>query len=352
VQLLSNQRRFVVPLIAVAAAAAATLVAGCGGSGDSGSSAGAAGSKTKTANIAVFGFAAANAFTQVALNAAKDEAGKSGSKVTFFDGKFDPETQYRQVQDAVASGQYNSFLIMPNDGAGLMPVVKQAIAKNIKVAAQHFAIGPDPTTLKPQVPGLTTTVGVDIVTGTRAIANKVVDLCKDKDPCGVVVLYGDRGTLFDQIIAKETKKVLKAHPNVRIVTEVDASYLRDKAASVMRDVLASENKNDIDVVVSPSSDQAVAGAQQVLDQAGLKDVQLIGNGGSQTAIKQVRAGRWAAEYVHLPASEAREIVKLLVAAVNGKKVPDAVSMDGKGPGGEITTTEDLKSSDFTGEWDG
>jgi ribose transport system substrate-binding protein len=349
-QFIGKWKRATLPL--VTAVVIATAIAGCGDSDDTDAGGSTSGGEAEQANLAVFGFAAANAFTQSALEAAEEEAAKHGAEVRFFDGKFDPDTQYRQVQDAVASGQYDGFLIMPNDGAGLMPVVREALDKDIKVASQHFPLGPDPTMLEPQVEGLTTTVGVDIVTGTKAIANKIVELCEDIDPCGVVLLYGDRGTLFDQIVAKETRKVLDEHSNIKVLTEVDASFTRDEAASVMRDVLSAEGKEAIDIVASPSSDQAMAGAQQVLEEAGLDDVQMMGNGGSKTAIEQVREGRWAAEYVHLPASEAREAIKILVEAIQGKEVPSAVSMDGKGPGGEITTPEDLKNSDFQGEWDG
>ena len=79
--------------------------------------------------LAFFGFGANNGYTQAAWKAAEEQAKKEGLSIRFFDGQFSGPTQYSQIQDALATGQYKALLIMPLDGASLTPLVKQAYEK-------------------------------------------------------------------------------------------------------------------------------------------------------------------------------------------------------------------------------
>ncbi|HEX4305865.1 MAG TPA: sugar ABC transporter substrate-binding protein [Solirubrobacterales bacterium] len=355
-------------LLAFACLVLALVVAACGGgsSSSSGSSEGGVSEATaesqgsesqesestgEKAEIAFFGLAAANAYTQAAWEAAKAEAEKEGASIRFFDGEFNGSVQFKQIQDAIASGQYNGFDIMPNDGSGLVPVAEEAIQAGIKVASLEFALGSDPTSLEPQVEGLTTTVGYNITDGAEAVSNEVVKECEGKDPCEVALMYGELSTQFDQIRQKTTKEILDKHSNIDVVSETEGGFLREGGAKATQDVLAAHP--DVEVIASPSADQEVLGAMQVLEHDGKTGVALIGTGGANAAVEAVREGKYTATFVQLPATEGRLATQYLIEAIDGKEVPDEVNLAGKAPVGALFTVETSKKApNWKAEWEG
>src|SRR5205823_2838076 len=113
---------------------------------------------------------------------------KNGSTYTFFDGKFNAQTQFNQIQDATAAGKYNAFIILPNDSASVVPAVKQAVAKGIKVAALTFPIGKDYTiTTRAQVPGVVMSLVNNPITDGIVTGQRTNALCKGRNPCKIVI---------------------------------------------------------------------------------------------------------------------------------------------------------------------
>src|ERR1700730_12337479 len=88
----------------------AVAVAACGGSGSS-----SGGGENKVKRVAFFGFAAANSFAQATRAGVQEAAQKNGVQAKFFDPNFDSAKQVAQIQDAVASGQYQAFVVQAND---------------------------------------------------------------------------------------------------------------------------------------------------------------------------------------------------------------------------------------------
>lgn len=61
----------------------------------------------KTLEIAYISFAVANSYDAPMLAAAQGAAGALNAKLTVFDGNLTPDSQARQIQDAVAAGKYD-----------------------------------------------------------------------------------------------------------------------------------------------------------------------------------------------------------------------------------------------------
>ena len=76
-----------------------------------------------------------------------------GAKVTVFDAANDPKKQLSQLQTAIASGQYQAIIVQPIYGPQLIPTVKQAISKGIKVVNIDQILGTNPGTAAPPVKG-------------------------------------------------------------------------------------------------------------------------------------------------------------------------------------------------------
>jgi ribose transport system substrate-binding protein len=338
------------------AAVLALLISACG-STSPGSSSGSGPIK-----IALFGYGAANTYTQEVSVAAQAYAAAHGASVTFFDGKFDGPTQEHQIQDATTAGTYKGYLLLPNDIAGVVPVIKDAISKGIKVTTLHFQIGGQfiETT---QVPGLTSCICASFTAGATAIANDVVRVCLTKDPCNVVNFYGNKNQSWEVPRRTAYNAVISQHSNIKLVAEPDAGFDQGKALTAMHDILQANPH--IDVVSSPSADQMTLGAEKALRDAniavgGSNGVVLIGNSSTYQGVAAVRAGDWDATYVHCPQTcEANIGVQNIIDAVNGKSVPPVTLEDGPlgpwarcGQDGLVNQAFLAKCPEFTGEYQG
>lgn len=348
----------------VAVSALLVAAAGCGSDNGGGATA-SGGSTTKSADnkpvkIAFFGLAAENAYTQAMYQAAESKVKELGGSIKFFDGKFDGATQITQMQDAITSGQYDAFMVMPNDQAGAVPVTKQAIAAGIKVAALQFPIGPDPTNAKPQVEGVTTSVIEDVVRGAEVTAESINAMCVDRDPCETAILWGSRKVSWDGA-AKRKPLMDKLDPNVKIVAEADGGFLQEPGEKATADIIQAHP--GLDVLATPSGDQMTLGGERALKAAGKKigladrgkdDVAIVGYGAAKSGVQRVADGLWYSTYALVPATMAIKATELLVAGARGEPVEsDGLVQTEISPVGDNITKDVLSQhSDWKAEWEG
>ena len=328
---------------------------GCG-SDDSGG-----GSGKETVEIAFFGLAAENAYTQYMFRAAEDEAKKLDANLQFFDGKFEGPAQVTQMQDAITSGRYQGFIVMPNDQSGIVPVVEQALAEGIKVAALQFPIGSDPTDEEPQVKGVTTSVIEDVVRGAEITAEGINAMCEGRDPCEVGILWGDRTVTWE--VAKQKPLEEALDPNVRIVAQADAGFLQGPGEKATADML--EAHPELDVLATPSGDQMTTGGQRAIEAEnkpiGLGDrpddaIAIVGYGASKTGVERVRNKDWYQTYALVPQTMSREALRVLVEEVRGTRPKPSrrgIVQTEISPVGDNITLGVLKENpDWKAEWEG
>ena len=126
-------------------------------------------------NIAFFASSSENGYNQATWEGVKKAAEEAGNvNAEIFNGEFNATLQYGQIEDIIASGKFDGFVVVPNDTVGIAGAIEQAIEAGIKVASSLFPIGPDLTTLEPQVAGLTATAAGSPVYGATLQANEVV----------------------------------------------------------------------------------------------------------------------------------------------------------------------------------
>jgi ribose transport system substrate-binding protein len=344
-------------LMAMAAFALTTL--GCGDD-DSGAGSGG-GSEEETVQIAFFGLAAENAYTQYMFRAAEEEAKKLNAELQFFDGKFEGPAQVTQMQDAITSGRYQGFIVMPNDQAGIVPVVEQAVAEDIKVAALQFPIGSDPTEEEPEVKGVSTQVIEDVVRGAEITAEGINAMCEGRDPCEVGVLWGARTVTWEAAKEKPLEQALD--PNVEIVAEADAGFLQGPGQQATADML--EAHPDLDVLATPSGDQMTTGGQRAIEAENLPigrgdrpddAIAIVGYGASETAVKRVRDKEWYHTYALVPQTMSREALRILVNDIRGtppKSDQRGIVQTEISPVGDSITLKVLEENpEWKAEWEG
>ena len=333
-------------------AIAATGLSACGDD-DSGGSAAGGDSGGKTWRVAFLAASSQNGYNKAVFEGIENKAKELGNvQAKILDGRFDAQVQFNQLQDAAASGQYDGFVIVPNDTVSIAGAVGAAKSANIPVVTALFPIGQNLTQLEPQVPGIVATVASPPADGATKQAELVADYCADKDPCRVMILIGQRQFPFDKVRYDAYTSVLKQHPNIKVVATLEGNYDRDQSLKAMQDALQSNPKFD---VLLSNADQQTAGAQIALENAGIdpKDIYLTGAGGTKEAIKAVRDGTWRADYVNFPVTQGEQALEQLVNALEKKPVKSVVDSDAEAPFDPFVDKKSLEEQpDFTGQWSG
>lgn len=298
--------------------------------------------------LAYFAFAQQNSYEAPQIAAARNEASSENASVTIFDAANNAQTQYGQIEDAIASGKYDGFLIDAVDGAGLVPLVERALAAHIKVAAVNSVLGPDLSKLAPQIPGVSASVVYPAFDRGQHEGRLVVQACATvSGECEVGYVYDFKASGFDQGVRAGLNSVIAAHAQIKVVAEGEDSFTATGGLAAAQTMLQAHP--DLDVLVG--SDQGMAGAAKAVSAAGASArLRIIGLGGSVNGLALVRAGTWFGECPTLPATQGRvaaqALVKAILQGVDSGGIDPAADL----PDGGLATK--ATAAAFTGEWSG
>jgi ribose transport system substrate-binding protein len=335
VSLVGATRRLVC-LIALVAGAAAALSA-CGSStsttassntsntGNSNISARASSVSGKHVNLAMFLVSTANTHQQAALKGAEQAVRQDGNaSLHVYNGNFVPATQTNQIEDAIASGQYNGFIVDSIDGTQTGPAIMKALGTGIKVVCGFSICGPDQGKFSKQLP-VTAEIAANYFTVGQAAGNAVVKGCAKKNPCNLVYLDGTPTLALDVIFKVGVQNVLKHARNVKIVASAEGEFLAGPSYTAMKTIIQAHP--NINAVVSVG-DQEIEGALEAINQSALKGkkVILVGDGASVIGTHGVASRKWYASAILRPNTEGYLAAKYAIAAVRGKPLsPDLVN---------------------------
>ena len=326
-------------------AAIAALASGCGEDETGTASTGGGGGDAKKVRIAFSGFAASNSFSQETFRGIKEYAEANGATATFLDANFDSAKQIAGIQDAAVSGKFDAIILNANDPNGVVPAVREAIDADIKVVASFVPLGPDLTTLEPQVPGLTATVAQTPTSTGEATGKIIVEACEGVDPCNVAYLPGSKKLPLETARTDGVLSVIENESHIKLVSDQEGGYTADEGLKTAQNVLQAHP----DLHVMASSDQAITGAAKAVTDAGLDGkVKLIGQGAATQAVEAIQAGKWFGAAVYVPYSEGKKTAELAIKAVNGEEVEQAIDSDTLSPIGAVATEKTL--GDFKGDW--
>lgn len=329
--LLRRSRALLLALAAVVLAC--VVVAGCGSDSDSTNSggggetaseetsaAGGSGDSGEPVSIAMFLVATANTHQQAALKGAEQVVEEDGNaSLRAFNGNFDPATQSNQIEDAIASGQYDAFLVNSIDGTQTIPAITKALDEEIVVVCGFSICGPNQDEFAKELP-VTAQVASDYFAVGKAEADALVKGCEEKglDPCNVVLFNGASTLAAGIAITESIKEVVAEHPNINIVAEAEGLFLSDPSYKAMKPIIQAHP--ELNAVIA-AGDQEISGALQAIEESPLKgkDMVLVGDGASEIGTKGVESGVWYASSLLRPFNEGVIEAEIAIAAARGEE---------------------------------
>jgi ribose transport system substrate-binding protein len=306
-------------LLAVGVLAAA-LLAGCGSPSD-----GQEGQDGERVNIAMFLVATANTHQQAAVEGAEAAIKADGNaRLWVFGAEFDPRTQVNQIETAIASGQYDAFIVNSVDGTTTVDAIEKAADAGITVVCGFSVCGADQGTFSKQTDGAVAQISTDYGALGEAQAHALTEACKDVSPCNTVYIDGAPTLAAEMTVTKAFEATIASASNIHVVAHAEGQYLSDPAYESMKDVLQAHP--DINAVVSPG-DQMIDGARRALDESPLADeeVYLIGDGASELAAKGIGSGSWYASAILRPFTEGELGAQAAMDAARGGQVEELVN---------------------------
>jgi ribose transport system substrate-binding protein len=305
-------------------------------------------SAPKAANIAYLSFAVDNSYDAPMLAAAQAVASADGATLKVFDADNNPQTQYNQLQTVINSGQYNGIITQPIEATGLVTLVKQAIAKGIKVVNMDQILGSSLSTAAPQVAGLSANVTFVPTTIGTQLGQQVVAACASKklSPCKVGYLYDIKASSLDTAIYGAFTAAIKGSP-VSVVTYGQSYFTPTIGLTAVETMLQA--MPSLNLIVG--SDQGIEGAMTALTTTDKADhVLLVGYGASAAAVAGIQSGAVFSDVAQAPSAEGTDAVKALIAAIQTGKVSGAVDPVAGFPDSGVVNKADV--SQFTPEWQG
>ncbi len=178
------------------------------------------------------------------------------------DAMQDNGKQVAQIRSFITQ-QVDLIIVAPNEAAPLTPVVKEAYDAGIKVIVLERAILGD-------------TYHCFIGPNNRIIGRQAGELIARLLPDGgnVVEVKGLTGSPPARDRSEPMREVLQEHPNIKIIHEFEARWLRKDALDLMGPVLTAQD--DIDIVYAHNDPMAM-GAYLAAQKVGReKDMLFIG----------------------------------------------------------------------------
>jgi ribose transport system substrate-binding protein len=338
----------------IAAALALAACSSSGGSSSSSSSASSAATSSssaggKTYNVAYMSYAVANDYDKGMLANAEAVAAKNNIKITVYDANNSSNTQYSQMQTAIASGKYQGIITQPIVGSAMVPLVEQAIAAGIKVVNMDQILGDNLRTADPQVKGLSGNVVFVPYQSAIVSGHLSAEACESlkANPCDIGFLYDVKASQLDQAEYAGFLVGLKADPNAHITNTGQTNFTQAGGLSASQDMLTA-NPN-LDVIWG--SDQGAEGAASAVAQAGKQGkVLIVGGGGGSIAIADVKSGVLFGELFNAPSTEGKVAMQMMVKALTTGQSSGGVNVDAGFPdGGGITKANvDQFTAQYTG----
>jgi len=265
------------------------------------------------------------------LKGAQQEAAKLGVQLDAFDANNNPQLQSTQIQDAITTGKYKAFWVWGLDDVALTPVINKALSSGIKVACADYTWG----TLTEQnvltaSPTCLSTIGQSIgaeSTNLELAMNSACTKMVGNGHCNIAFLPGLANYPTDTVRINAMTAYYKGRPNYTFTVMPPGNYDQTASQGVAQTFFTAHKGVN---VFATFGDQMAAGAMTAMKLVGGytpgKNIEVIGYGGAEELVNQVKSGTVYATLGLYPYSESTYGIQYLNDAVSGKSVPNLVNI--------------------------
>ncbi|WP_180279738.1 sugar ABC transporter substrate-binding protein [Rhodococcus qingshengii] len=308
-------------------------------------------SNTEPVKVAWFVPTTQNDYFAVNGEGTEAAAKERNATVTMFDAGFDQQAQYAQIQDAVAAGEFDAFIVSPVNSSGVVPALAEAAKAGIKVVCGGgFPCGDDFESTISNAEGVVAQAAIPEASLGESTGQLIVEACEGIDPCKVAQLPGAM-IPAEQAILDGIKRVISSHPEIEVVARAEAKYLTAPAEAATQDILQAYP--DLDVIAA-SSDAMAAGVELAVTAAGAEDqVKIVGLGGGERGLAKVRNGTWFGTVMMYPFDEGMYLLDQAVRAVRAQPFEAGINPAGVLPWpGVFSVKNKTEFGSFSGQWAG
>jgi len=206
------------------------------------------------------------------------EARAQGLHLIAVDAENDPAQQIASVEDLIQK-RVPVILLNPTDSDAVANVVKEATAAGIKVISLDRAVNGA---------AVSSHIASDNVAGGKMAAQFLLKRVGGKG--SIVELVGIPGSSAARERGEGFDEVVKADPNVKLVAEQPANFDRAQGLSVMENILQSHPHIQ---GVFAQNDEMALGAERAIEEAGLKNIAVVGFDATPDGLAAVKAGTLA-----------------------------------------------------------
>jgi ribose transport system substrate-binding protein len=246
-----------------------------------------------------------NPFFVALRDGAQAEAKAMGINLITVDAQNDAAKQIAGVEDLIQK-KVPVVLLNPTDSDAVANVVKEATAAGIKVISLDRAVN------GAQV---SSHIASDNVAGGKMAGDFLLKKLGGKG--NVVELTGIPGSSAARERGEGFDSVVEGAPGVKLVANQPADFDRAKGLAVMENILQG-NKNVQGVFAQ--NDEMALGAQRAIEEAGLKNVAIVGFDATPDAVAAVKAGKLAATVQQKPELIGKMGVDTAKLLIDGKPV--------------------------------
>jgi ribose transport system substrate-binding protein len=252
-----------------------------GTAGRAASSAAAPGALTVGLSISTMN----NPFFVALRQGAEAEAKAAGINLITIDAQNDAAKQIAGVEDLIQK-KVPIILLNPTDSDAVANVVKEASAAGIKVISLDRAVNGAE---------VSSHIASDNVAGGRMAGEYLLKQLGGKG--NLVELVGIPGSSAARERGEGFDSAIEGKPGVKLVAKQAANFDRAQGLTVMENILQG-NKNIQGVFAQ--NDEMALGAERAIEEAGLKNVDIVGFDATPDAVAAVKAGKLTATVQQKP----------------------------------------------------
>jgi len=242
---------------------------------------------------------------------ARAEAQAQGLHLITVDAQNDAAHQISNVEDLIQR-RVSVILLNPTDSDAVANVVREANAAAIPVISLDRSVDGAPVRVR---------IASNNVAGGEMAARFLLKRLGDKG--NLVELVGVPGSSAARERGEGFDEVIKSDPAVKVIAEQPANFDRAQGLAVMENIV--QRNRDIQGVFAQNDEMAL-GAATALDEAGLKDVAIVGFDATPDGLAAVKNGQLAGTIEQKPALIGKLGVDAAKALLEGRPVPASIAV--------------------------